>query len=80
MARKQDEMTAANGPVIEHYKVTIGVGPTRIYVLSKIEPVITRNDDGIMHVELDVISGTEHGDTIGFIRWPAITSISWRKA
>jgi hypothetical protein len=29
---------------------------------------------------LDLIHDTEHGDTVGFIDWPAVTAVTWRRA
>lgn len=39
-----------------------------VYILSKTEPIVTKGSSGdISELKIDPITGTEHGDTIGFI-------------
>jgi len=51
-----------------------------IHLLSKVEPVVTRSNGEIKDVAMDIIAGTEYGDTIGYIDWNEVSSITWRFA
>ena len=51
-----------------------------IHIVSQIEPVVHMGQDGIKSVELEVIDGTQNGDTVGYIRWEDCSAITWRYA
>lgn len=63
------------------WKVRIVVGPAIIHVLSKTEPV-WRQPYGASarRLDMDPINGTDHGDTIGFIDWSAVSAVTWRES
>jgi hypothetical protein len=68
-------------PGVEGYRVRIVMHAALLHVLSATEPVVTVSASGqVTTVSWTAIEGTEHGDTIGFIRWSEVTAISWRKA
>ena len=69
--------------LLDHWKVWIWIrGSGVIHVLSRTEPVIKyrfyKAYDEMIGMEMDVITGTEHGDTIGFIDWSEVGAVSWR--
>ena len=51
-----------------------------VHVLSRTEPEVTHVDDKITDVALNIITDTEHGDTVGFIDWSEVGAITWRFA
>ena len=51
-----------------------------MHVLSKIEPVVYYSEGIISSVEIDYITDTEHGDTVGFIDWKEVSALTWRYA
>jgi hypothetical protein len=55
-------------------------GGPLIHLLSKTEPVVLVQDGRIEMIVMDLITGTEHGDTLGFIDWSEIKAVSWRFA
>jgi hypothetical protein len=65
---------------IEGFKVRVVVHGALLHVLSATEPVVTHAGGIVQHVQWAPIEGTEHGDTIGFIRWADVTAVTWRKA
>lgn len=68
-------------PGIEGYRVRISLGGALLHVLSATEPVLTRSVTGdVADVAWTLIEGTEHGDTVGYVRWSEVTAITWRKA
>lgn len=61
------------------FKIRIVVDGNIIHVLSSTEPVVHLADaERISRLEWTPVLGTEHGDTIGFIRWSAVSAVSWR--
>lgn len=53
-----------------------------IHVLSRTVPVVRLDGvgSGIASVSMEVIEGTEHGDSIGWIQWSDVRAVTWRKA
>ena len=54
-------------------------GGAIIHLLSRKEPVMVcrvTGDGG--PVDMDIIEGTEHGDTLGLINWLDVSAITWR--
>lgn len=64
----------------ECYKVRIFIGGGTIFVISETEPKVQIDKGSIRGLEWKPIFGSEHGDTLGFIRWEEVSAISWRKA
>lgn len=64
------------------YKVRIVIGTALIHVLSRTVPVVRLDGvgSGIASVSMEVIEGTEHGDSIGWIQWSDVRAVTWRKA
>jgi hypothetical protein len=68
-------------PAIEGYRVRVSLGGALLHVLSATEPVLMRSVTGdVADVAWTPIEGTDHGDTVGYIRWSEVTAITWRKA
>jgi hypothetical protein len=64
-----------------YWKVRIWIkGSGTLHVLSRTEPIVESENEAIRSVKLDYISGTEHGDTVGFIDWREVGAITWRFA
>jgi hypothetical protein len=51
-----------------------------LHFLSKNEPVVDCEDGLLMCVQMELICGTEHGDTLGYICWPEVSAVTWRFA
>ena len=52
------------------YRVRVTLpGSGLIHLASRTEPVVHMQDGKVAVVELELIEGTEHGDTLGFIDW-----------
>jgi hypothetical protein len=65
---------------VEAFKVRVVVGGATLHLLSAIEPVVNVSNAAVVDVRWMLIDGTEHGDTVGFIRWSEVTAITWRWA
>ncbi len=65
---------------VDGFKVRVVVDGAIIHVLSRTEPRVDASGRHVLGVEWDLITGTEHGDTVGFIRWESVSAISWRRA
>lgn len=66
-------------PVTQYWKVRICIkGCAILHFLTKAEPIVTMGVSGIQSVAMDCVTGTEAGDTIGFIDWTQVASITWR--
>jgi hypothetical protein len=65
--------------VMFRVRVVFGAGAF-IHLLSETEPVVTSSCGVIENVALTLVQGTEHGDTVGFIRWSDVSCVTWRKA
>lgn len=64
------------------WKVRIHLGGGIIHVASLTEPRLTidpftEKPDGI---EWQLIEGTEHGDSVGYIDWSQVAAVTWRFA
>lgn len=65
------------------WKVRIHMrGMGSINVLSRTEPIVTRDANGwkVVDIMMEPINGTGYGDTIGFIDYADVSSVVWRKA
>jgi hypothetical protein len=63
------------------FKVRIVIPGAVLHVLSASEPrVRTGPGPSILGVDWDVITDTEHGDAVGFIRWADVSAVTWRRA
>ncbi len=51
-----------------------------LHVLSKNEPIIKRENGRIKNANIEYITDTEHGDTVGFIDWNEVSAVTWRYA
>jgi len=72
---------ANNTNLPPHWKVRICLRHAAIlHVLCETEPIVREENGVIQNVEIEYITGTEHGDTIGFIDWREVGAISWRFA
>jgi hypothetical protein len=61
------------------FKVRVVVGHALIHVVSSTEPIVHRAPTGeIASVDWNLIVDTEHGDTVGFLRWADVNAITWR--
>ena len=79
-AKSANDLGVAEGPA---WKVRIAIGAMVIHAVSRTEPVVRRGAGpgaGVLGVELEPIEGTEHGDTLGFVRWSRVDAVTWRKA
>lgn len=66
---------------LECFKVRVVVGTTVLHFLSRTAPAVEYYDEGGAYVaSWDLIEGTDHGDTCGFIDWSAVKAITWRRA
>lgn len=64
-----------------HWKVRIWIkGSGILHVLSRIEPTVESENGVIRIVKMEYITGTEHGDTVGFIDWSEVAAVTWRFA
>lgn len=71
--------STSNSDIPPGFKVRIIIHGAIIHSLAASEPVIESSDGKITHASLDIIPGTDHGDSIGFIRWEDVSAITWRK-
>ena len=62
------------------WRVRVCLHGAILHLASRTEPLIVMNAGRIANVEMDLISDTEHGDSIGFIDWSAVTAVTWRRA
>lgn len=63
------------------WKVRVALkGGVIIHVLSSCEPIITFFGNMVTDVKWDLVTGTEHGDTIGFLNLQEISAVTWRFA
>lgn len=64
-----------------HWKIRLCmVGGGIIHVISISEPSVDQKDGRVFGVNMDPITGTEHGDTIGFMDWTQVAACTWRFA
>jgi hypothetical protein len=79
MRRKAKSGASSSGTPC--YRVKIAVpGASVFYVLSATKPVVHVEGGVIASVEMAPIEGTEHGDTLAFIRWSDVAALAWRPA
>ena len=77
MTKPKSEADCGIGPF---WKVRVFFAGGSMHLASRTEPVMHVHNGKVASVELDIIEGTEHGDTIGFVDWTAAVTVSWRKA
>ncbi len=78
--KSANDLGVAEGPA---WTVRIAIGAMVIHCVSRTEPVVRRGGGpgaGVLGVELEPIEGTEHGDTLGFVRWSRVDAVTWRRA
>ena len=64
-----------------HWKVRVFLsGGGSFYLASLREPELVFKDGHLIGAEWELITGSEHGDTIGFLDWSAVTAVTWRFA
>lgn len=64
-----------------HWKVRIYIkGCGLLHVLSKTEPIVKTAAHGVDSVDIEYITDTEHGDTVGYIDWREVGAVTWRYA
>lgn len=63
-----------------HWKVRVYLPGGILHLLSAAEPEVIIKNGVLIEVEMDLIEGTEHGDSLGFIRWSEAIAIAWRYA
>jgi hypothetical protein len=52
-----------------------------LHLASSTEPVVELDEHGrIKNVVLTPLAEGDHGDTVGFIDWPAVMAVTWRRA
>lgn len=62
-----------------HWKVRLVFHGTVIHVLSHSEPLVHTSVDGrVTFVEMEPISDTPDGDTLGYLDWSALEAVTWR--
>jgi hypothetical protein len=63
----------------EQFAVKIITGGTTLVVISATEPRVTKaNDNTIDHVDWQPLEGPDR-EKIGFIHWPSVSYLGWRK-
>jgi hypothetical protein len=62
------------------WKVRLVIGGAIVHLLSKTEPVPVIESGFLTNCRLSLIEGTNHGDSLGFIRWASVDALSWRMA
>ena len=72
-------MAKTEGPGPPLWRVRVCLPGSIIHLTSSTEPVVRMFNGRIYDVAMDLITvGTECGDTIGFIDWPAVVALTWR--
>ena len=77
MTKAKTEADCGIGPF---WKVRVFFTGGGLHLASRTEPVMHMQDGKVASVDLDLIEGTEHGDTVGFVDWTAAVMVTWRKA
>lgn len=72
--------SASDCGMSEFWKVRITLPGSIIHAATREEPIVHCANGRVSHVTMDLIEGTNHGDSIGFIDWPAVLAVTWRKA
>lgn len=64
-----------------HWKVRINIARCGVtHLISRTEPKALWEDGHISGVDMNLITGTEYGDTIGYIDWREVVAVTWRWA
>lgn len=58
-----------------HWKVRIVFPGSIVHVASWTEPVMRGRE-----VQAEWVADSAYGDTIGFIDWPTVIAVTWRRA
>jgi hypothetical protein len=61
-----------------YWRVRVGLPGFVLHPASSIEPKVLRGATGVTDVQADWIEDPTCGDTLGFIDWAVVTSITWR--
>jgi hypothetical protein len=78
---KRDQTKTARPLGVECYKLRVVVEGAIIHALSTTEPAVLRGPSGeLVGLDWTPILGTDHGDTLGFVRWADVSAVSWRRA
>jgi hypothetical protein len=79
MTKPKAEAERGIGPF---WKVWVCLHGSVVHLASRTEPVVRLRAclGGSRLAGLDLIHDTEHGDTVGFIDWSAVTAVTWRRA
>lgn len=63
----------------EHWKVRIIIEGNSIQCMSVTEPEVEFDPGGrVKNIKWDPITGTPDGDTIGFMDWSKVSSVTWK--
>ena len=49
-----------------------------LHVASRTEPAVEFANGAVQGVKMECITGTERGDTVGFIDWAEVAAVTWR--
>jgi hypothetical protein len=60
-----------------HYKIRVVLPGAILHLASWTEPKILDWDGN--RIETDWINDHRYGDTVGFIDWPAVLAVTWRR-
>ena len=63
-----------------HWKVRVVLPGAILHLCSRTEPRMRISAGRFAHVAMDLVTDTEHGDTMGFIDWSAVVAVTWRFA
>lgn len=80
MPRGKPRAQVAKTPKPEGWKVRVQFPGGAVHVLSRTAPMVRRVGTQVLDVDWDLVTDTEHGDTVGYIRWSEVIGISWRRA
>lgn len=64
-----------------YYRVRVTIGGQVVHLASSSEPKVKLDarDHDVEWVAADWIELPEYGDTIGYIDWPKVSAITWRR-
>lgn len=76
MTKAKTEDECCIGP---YWKVRVCLPGNILHFASRTKPIMRLSAGRVSDVDMDLITGTEHGDSIGFIDWPAVLAVTWRR-
>jgi hypothetical protein len=63
------------------WKVRVCPPGSIIHLASQTEPVVEMDQHGrVKNVIITPLTDNDYGDTAGFIDWPAVVAITWRRS